>query len=299
MRKLKRLNHKNEMARTISEIYNAIISEKQNQTELTALQPAIDNSQTLLEDLTSTSKVEIWRLIFWVTSVAIWSFEKIMDQFKAEVEATADSLIVGTDRWLQLRALEFQLGDQLQFIDEKYQYSVIDETKKIIKTASVITQNSQVVIKVAKDDGSGGLEPLTSSELQSFNAYMLNIAPAGTNMGALSIEADDVLLSYDIVYNPLILASNGESLSSPGTFPVEDAINAYIQGLPFDGVLNLTKLTDAIQQVEGVNDPVLNSAQAKPTYQISYATLNKNYVAIAGYMALDPTSSFNYQLTNV
>ena len=41
------------MARTISEIYNAIISEKQNQTELTALQPAIDNSQTLLEDLTS------------------------------------------------------------------------------------------------------------------------------------------------------------------------------------------------------------------------------------------------------
>lgn len=287
------------MARTIGEIYNAIIDEKVNQTELTALQPLIDNEQTLLQDLKSTSKVAIWRLIFWVTAVAIWVHEKIFDQFKEEVAATADSLIVGTDRWLQLRALEFQLGDQLQFIDEKYQYSTIDESKRIIKSASVITQNSQVIIKVAKDDGTGLLTPLTTPELQSFNAYMLNIAPAGTNMGALSIDPDDILLDYDIVYDSLILSNTGESLASPGTFPVEDAIKNYIQGLPFDGVLNLTKLTDALQEVEGVIDPVLNSAQAKPSYQANYNTIAKNYVAIAGYMALDAGSSLNYQLSNV
>ena len=50
------------MARTIGEIYDLLVAEKNNQPTLAALQPAIDDEQTLLSDLTSASKVAIWRL---------------------------------------------------------------------------------------------------------------------------------------------------------------------------------------------------------------------------------------------
>ena len=67
------------MARQISEIYNELVLEKQNFTQLNALQPNIDSSQTLLNDLNTSSKVAVWRLIFFVVAVGIWSLENIFD----------------------------------------------------------------------------------------------------------------------------------------------------------------------------------------------------------------------------
>ena len=66
-------------ARTLNEIYAEIINEKQNYTELNALQPNINSLQTLLAELQTTSKVGIWRLWAYITALAIWTHEKLID----------------------------------------------------------------------------------------------------------------------------------------------------------------------------------------------------------------------------
>ena len=100
------------MARTISEIYDSMVSEKETMTELVKLQPAVDNHQSLLNDLTTSSKVALWRLLFWVVSVAIWIVESLFDTHKEEIEILLQNSIPGTAPWYRLSALEFQFGDR-------------------------------------------------------------------------------------------------------------------------------------------------------------------------------------------
>lgn len=50
------------MARTLTEIYDSMNAEKQNMASLTDLAPAVNDTQTLLTDLNSPSKVAHWRL---------------------------------------------------------------------------------------------------------------------------------------------------------------------------------------------------------------------------------------------
>ncbi len=84
------------MARTVKEIYNEMVLEKQSMSTLNGLHPGIDNAQTLLTDLTTQSKVTIWRLLFFVTAVGIWIHEKLFDKHKEEIEIRANELITGT-----------------------------------------------------------------------------------------------------------------------------------------------------------------------------------------------------------
>ncbi len=58
------------MARKILEIYDEIIEEKELQPSLTGLLPLGETSDNLLDDLTSGSKVAVWRLWAYLTAVA-------------------------------------------------------------------------------------------------------------------------------------------------------------------------------------------------------------------------------------
>lgn len=285
------------MARTITEIYDEMVAEKQSMPTLQGLQPAIDHSQTLLNDLTSKSKVAIWRLLFFVVAVAIWVHEVIFDKHKAEIEARANEVIPGTAKWYRDQCMLFQYGDPLVYLNRIYQYATIDETKQIIKRTAVIEANGQVRIKVAKL-ANGLPVPLSTSELTAFSAYVNQIKFAGTNIAIISHPADKLKISYDVTYNPLVMNGNGELIENTSIKPVEDAINNYIQNLPFNGILNLTKLTDAVQMAKGVIDPVLNSAEA--TYgNLAYAPILKNYNANAGYMEIDINFPLDQQINYI
>ena len=41
---------------------------------------------------------------------------------------------------------------------------------------------------------------------------------------------------------------------------MEEALKEFMKELPFDGKLTLNKLVDKLQKIEGVIDPILNSA---------------------------------------
>ncbi len=286
------------MARTIAQIYDAMITEKETFASLDGLTPKPDDSQTFLADLSTTSKVAIWRLMFWVVAVAIWAHEMVFDEHEAEVEATAAALIPGTAQWLQGEMFKFQFGDTLQFIDGKFQYPIIDLTKQIIKRVAIVETLGQVRVKVAKLDVSDDPEKLDAAEESAADTYLNQIKFAGTNTALITKDADLLKVAYDIHYDPQVLDSAGESIADPGTFPVVDAINGYIQELPFNGALNLTEMTDAVQAADGVVDPVLTLAEAK-FGAIPYATIVREYVADAGHMKIDPGFPLSTQITYI
>ena len=287
------------MARTTDEIYDALIVEKELQSDLAPLLPNPETASDLLSELTSGSKVAIWRLWLRIVAWGIHQHEVIFDAHKAEITAFADTLIGGTKRWLQEQCFLFQIGDVLTYntVTSRFGYSTINTANQIVKRASVLEAGGQLRIKVAKET-SGVPEKLDISELSAFQVYISQIKFAGTNVIVTSNDADELQITYTIYYDPLLMDSNGALISDGGVFPVEDAIEDFISNLPFDGVLNLTELTDAVQNAVGVKDPVLVSALAR--YGVNpFAAITREYVADAGYMKIDPSNPLNTTITYV
>jgi len=105
----------------------------------------------------------------------------------------------------------------------------------------------------------------------------------------VSQDADLFKLVGTVFYDPLILTSSGELILEPGTFPVEDAVNAYLKNLPFNGVFSQTALVDAIQAASGVNDFVITSTQ----YQLGvsgWVNTGRLYQTSSGFIRVSTAS---------
>jgi hypothetical protein len=266
------------MARTINEIYDAIIVEKNTRSSLDGLAPANETSTQLLDDLNSDSKVAIWRLWAYITAVAIHAHEVVWDLFKKDVEDIANSAPAGTPAWYRKKVFEFQLGDALEYIGTVYKYAVIDPLKQIVTRCSIDQRGSGlVVVKVAKGE-TGALEPLIQSESDALQAYINKIKFAGTRMIVFSGDPDQLTMNYDIYYDPIIqLDVLQEKLTN--------AINAYLnEELPFNAELNVTGFTDVLQTVEGVEDPIFQSGSALAGSTVR--TFEVDYVPASGYFVL-------------
>lgn len=283
------------MGRSIKTILDEIITEKETFSGLDGLTPVPDSSQTFLEDLSSTSKTAIWRLIFFVVAVGIFIHEGLFDVFKTEVEDRAKEIIPATVRFYVIEALKFQFGDDLVFIDGKFVYE--DSTsadailKQIVKQASARDLNTIVTLKIAKDDGSGGLEKLTTTEKTAFLAYLDDFKIAGTKTVVITDDPDLLKLAYTIEFDPQVMKSDG-TLIEDGTSPVQEAIDAYIEGLPFDSTFRVLELTDAIQVARGVVNAVADVVEAQFGALPFVSILDvptEIYLPNAGYLKTDPS----------
>ena len=285
------------MARTINQIYDAIIVEKETFSSLDVLTSPVtpDTSQDMLTELTSASKVSVWRLKFWVQAVAIFVHEKLFDVFKTDVEKRALEIIPAITRYYVIEAKKFQLGDELVFTDSKFKYE--DSTsagalaKQIVKQASARDINEVVTLKIAKDDGSGNLEKLTTIEKTAFNGYLNNIKIAGVKTIVISDDPDTLKVAYTIQYDPLVMKADG-TLITDSTSPVQEAIDGYIKGLPFDSTFKVMELTDAIQEARGVVNAVADVVAAKfgaLIFSDILAVQTETYLPNAGYLVTDPS----------
>lgn len=285
------------MARTIEEIFDAIIVEKETFSSLDGLESPVvpDTAQNMLAELTTASKVAIWRLIFWVIAVAINIHENLFDIFKSDVETRALEIVPATTRFYVIESLKFQLGDELEFINDTFQYadstSVAALAKQIIKQASARDVNTIVTIKIAKDDGSGGLEKLSLTEKTAFEAYLDQFKIAGTKTIVISDDPDLLKVAYTIQFDPLVMKPDG-SLIEDGTFPVQEAIDDFIKGLPFDNVFRVQDLTDAVQAARGVVNAVVDVVETKfGALEFSDILLvpTETFLPNAGYLVTDPS----------
>ena len=299
------------MSRTIQEIYDAIVDEKESFSSLDTLVPNPDSSQTFLQDLTSTSKVAIWRLIFWVCAVAIWILENLFDTHTAEIDARKAELIPGTLRWYVEESKIYQDGDELIFntSTKKYEYAELDLDARIIEQASANEANGEVVITVAKDDGTGSLEKLTSAEKTRFESYIAEIKFAGVATRVISDDPDLLKIAYNIYVDGTVIyvdesnpsdPLNGSLISDSSTYPVVDAIDDYIATLDFKGTMRVADLTDAIQAATGVRNVVATTVEAKYAafaYTDILALANQSYQSNAGYLDIDPAFPLSSQIS--
>lgn len=251
------------MAREFTEIASAIEADKATKPELAALG--------------STSATSLWGLIRDVVARAVWVLENMMDVFSKEIDDRIAAAVPGTDRWLAGEARKFQYGDPLVFdsLTSRYYYQTPDPAKNIISQVAVQSAAGTALVKVTKADG-----PLTVDEMSAFRAYLNQVQFAGSNVAALSRNPDRLRLPLAIYYD-----ANYE-LPKIKT-DVEAAILAYLQNLPFNGVLRLSALTDAVQAVPGVKDVTHAGVEARPDLG-DMVRVARLYNPLSGQVTIDP-----------
>ena len=276
------------MARNIQEIQNLIYQAK-------AQEPA-------LNELNSTSKVAIWRLWVYIIAVAIWSLEKLFDQHRADIDKRLSELKPHTARWYRSKALAFQYGfdllpDSDTFNNQGHTEEAI-EASKIVKYSAVIESKNEgrLIVKIAGEQGEQ-LQPITEPQKQAFEAYLSEIKDAGVRLSVVNYQPDVLHLQMKIVYDPLVLDGNGQSILH-ATKPVETAIKDYLKRLPFNGELVLAHLIDALQQAEGVKIPHLVLAQSKNITSGggygAFEAIEISKIPTAGYFTIDNFNDITY-----
>ena len=276
------------IARTIQEIQTLILQAK-------AQEPA-------LNELNSTSKVAIWRLWVYIIAVAIWSLEKLFDQHRADIDKRLAELKPHTARWYRSKALAFQYGfdllpDSDKFNNQGHTEEAI-EASKIVKYSAVIESKNEgrLIVKIATEQGEQ-LQPITDAQKQAFEAYLQEIKDAGVRLSVVNYQPDVLHLQMKIIYDPLVLDSNGQSIIH-ATKPVEETIKSYLKRLPFNGELVLAHLIDVLQQAEGVKIPHLVLAQSKNITSSgeygAFETIEISKIPTAGYFTIDNFNDITY-----
>ena len=280
------------MARSIQEIQELIYQAK-------AQEPA-------LNELNSTSKVAIWRLWVYIISVAIWSLEKLFDLHRADIDRRLLELKPHTARWYRNKALAFQYGFDLLPDSDKFNNAGRSEEQieasKIVKYSAVVESlnEGRLIVKIATEQGDT-LRPITEAQKMSFEAYLATIKDAGVRLSVVNYKPDILHLRMKIVYDPLMLDSNGQSITNAFK-PVERAIKDYLKNLPFNGELVLAHLIDALQHEEGVKIPHLVLAQSKNINSGgeygAFETIEISKIPTAGYFTIDNFNDITY-ISNV
>jgi len=233
------------MARTINEIYNSTLLEKQNH-------PGLDV-------LNSTSKTAIWRLLLYVVSVCIWAHEQVFDAHKKEVAQLIDEDKSHTPKWYRTKAKAFQFGFSLLTDSDIFNNGSASDDQvqqsKIVKYCAVgeSSAESRLIIKIATESG-GQLSPITAGQKLAFESYMKEIKDAGVKITVINYEADKLIFRLKIKRDANVLDQFGNSILN-GNNPVKEVIAEYLKNLPFDGELVINSFIDRLQRIEGVINP--------------------------------------------
>lgn len=264
------------MARTQKQIFEALIAQKESNSNLSGL--------------TSTSKAAIWRLLLWVTAAGIWIHEQLWEQKKQDLIEVAARIPFGTPPWYAEQALLYQHGDSLVWDGDRYGYATEDLDVRIVAKSAVSVDGSQVNIKAAKEDSSGDLIKLSAAEKSGLEGYFDKIKFVGTPLSVISEDPDDLKVEMVVYYDPLKMTAAGALVDDNSIFPVQDAIKNYIQGLDFGGVFREGELSQKILEVDGVTNVGIDGLWAKYG-GLNYFEVNDFYQSFAGYMALDVVGS--------
>lgn len=283
------------MARSIQQIYDAMIVEAGTSAKLKShftQNGTLEDFEDFKTRITSSSKVGVSRMIFYIVATGIYTLEVIQDAFKKKIEDIVFHAPPQTDRWMVQETLKYQDGVQLTWNNSlgKYGYATVDSTKQIVKHAAVVTGGSTVYVKAAKGEV-GSLEKLSDNEKSRLQAYWDLLQAPGTEIQIISQEPDNLKVELDVVIDPLILDELGKTVD--GTEPVMEAIKSYAQGLPFNSLFWIDDFIDEIQKKPGVISPNVKSIQVS-IGNGPYQSVDKYYLAYAGYLKLDSNSKINY-----
>lgn len=274
------------MARTISQIKNSMTQQFMADSVIIEKYGFAPGS-TFADTFSAVSLESIW---FSIVAAAIYVLETLFDAFKEDVDAKIAQAVVASIPWYHKISLEFQYGDALVYDEQLQQfvYSEIDQSKQIVKYAACRDLGGMVYVLASKDSGSGSPAALSSEELAAFDSYLRERKPAGVLLQTASLSPDSVQVTMTVQYNPQVLAPNGTLIADPQSYPVEDAINNYLNNIVYGGALNKTSLVDAVQAAPGVIDVTLSSVAVKPATSSEYTPVEgNNYLSVGGSFQSD------------
>jgi hypothetical protein len=296
------------MARGVSYWYDLMVTEKENQDNLVGLNNVPDNFDNLLDDLTSKSRVSVWRLWIYVVAFAYNILETFWDLQVQDVQLKAAAAVYATDSWWVDKAKQFQYGDGTLGVKKDLATGVLiiaydstttqaDKDKRIITYAAISSNNGASTLKVAK--GLVGFpQQLSNAELTAFGAYKNDLQPAGVNITVASFPADLIKYEIEIYYDAVETVENvtigSTTVIGIGEL-VSNAIREYHSILRFNGEIQITKLIDSIQKVRGIQngDVKIASAHAKK-YGSTFQPFDLVYLSLAGYVQLTTIASDPY-----
>lgn len=273
------------MARSISDIKKSMTDIFINDVNIISgynLQPG----KSFEEEFSAAS---IESILFFAFAFGVWVSEKIFDLHKQEVTDLINNMKPHSLLWYANKSKAFEYGYALMADSDLYDNAGLTDEQiaasKIVDYAAVVEQERGLRIKVATDTGTD-LGPLSTGQLDSFIAYMQRVKDAGVKLLITTAVADALRLSLLIKYDPLVLNSEGKRIDGTVENPVQDAVNNYLKNLPFNGKLELVKLVDELQKVEGVVAPYITEANARYGALPFTSFPDQVYTPDAGYLRI-------------
>jgi len=242
--------------------------------------------------LTSPSVFDLMQRIAYASGFVANTIDLLQDSLRAAVDADLQALFPHQIVWYRTQALLFMYGYTLP-VDAGDYAERPSLTQDEINAASVVKfcavsedPDGRLTMKVAGLDGDNNRVPITSDQLTAFEDYMKRKKDAGVSITTVNETGDLLNIAYTIYYDPEVMNADG-SLILGGTFPVNDAINAYLNNLPFNGELRLQSLDDAVQNATGVEIMNRTTCEVKPVTDIVYTPIDLRYVPYAGYFNIN------------
>ncbi len=274
------------MARTIKEI-------KKEMTDAFMADSVIRQRYGLkgssFEDEFSTVSVE--SIVFFIVASAVFVLEVFFDRFRFDVDNKISTAVLASIPWYHKICLEYQHGDELVYNDANGQflYAEVNQAKQLVKYAACRDKGGGVLVLVSGEDEKGTPIALSNDVLVPFKSYLNKRKPAGVIVEVYSYDPDEISISLQVQYDPMLLNSDGSLIADRTVFPVEDAISGYLSGIVYGGMFNKTRLVDAVQAASGVADLLLGTVKVKADKDSGFSTVTgNNYTAAGG--ALKPVN---------
>lgn len=271
---------------TTDTIYNGIVGAASQEAALADLTPNPDTAAQLRTDISSGSRVSVWRLFAWLFAYASKVQQDLFERYRKDVFDLSRDGHYGTRFWYIAKAKAFQLGHVLVMDSLDGGYAVDDPDARIVTHAAVAERANLVVVKVAKGT-TAPLEKLEPVELSAVNDYFQHLRPT-VQVVTLTADPDAVKITGTVVYDP-------ETPIMAVQSAVRQALDTYLATLDFGGVMRLTDMRNAMLAVEGVVDVVFTLVEARSTGP--FRPVQRIYQSYAGHMQLDPYSSIISTIT--
>lgn len=280
------------MVRTITEIKGAMTAKFIANETIKSIY-GLDTTKTFDEQF---AVVSVESILFSIVAFCVWTLEKLFDLHAKQVDEKLAQLKPHTARWYRNKALAFLFGYDLKTDSDEFDTEdATDEqiaAAKIVKYAAVVESGdeSRLIVKIATEQGNK-LAPVSDTQLTAFKAYLAEIKDAGVRTTVINYLPDRLKLNLRIVRDVLVLDANGMDRTT-ANYPVNDAIQAFMKELPFNGELSLQSLVDKIQAVAGVTDLALDLAQtawidADSGDYGSWQNIDISHIPASGYFAVN------------
>ncbi len=252
------------MARSIAQIHSSLVKAVKSTPQFANL---------------SDSQASVWNVWLYDVAVAMHGQEELQYIFKQEVTDTVNQAVPNTVAWYKKKVDVFQFGSVVQLVSGSPQYPTITPEQRIITRSSVKDTAERITkIKVAK--GTSTLQPLATEEISALKSYLDKIQHAGAKLDVISLQPDRMRIQCEVYFD-------GQYVESTVKQEVKKAMETYFATLPFNGIVKRSGISEAVENVPGVQDVRIVKLQARDE-QTAFTTalpdISLQYETAAGYV---------------